>query len=70
MTKYEWYEVYVDDVHKPPLVLFLYADLSGNCHVYDPASKSTVYSSDSYEDAKAWLNEDEYYMVRGRSEVS
>lgn len=42
-------------------------DISGSWYILDPAERyQTVFSSQSYDEAKFWLLEDEYECVRGQ----
>jgi hypothetical protein len=46
-------------------------DSSGKSCVYDPNQNyELAFSSDSYEEAKLWLLEDEYERVEGRLTAS
>jgi hypothetical protein len=50
-----------------PYVLLLLSDQSGHWYVYDPAEQyKVIFASPNYEEAKLWLLEDEYELVRGR----
>ncbi len=60
-------ELWVDPTASPPYVLILLSDTQGRSCVYDPTQHyQVVFSSDSYEEAKLWLLEDEYERVEGR----
>jgi hypothetical protein len=60
-------ELWVDPTASPPYVLILLSDAQGMCCIYDPTENyQVVFSSDSYEEAKLWLLEDEYERVEGR----
>ncbi|MBW4551381.1 MAG: hypothetical protein KME35_09765 [Aphanocapsa sp. GSE-SYN-MK-11-07L] len=50
-----------------PCVLLLLSDQAGYWYVYDPAEQyKVIFASPDYEEAKLWLLEDEYELVRGR----
>lgn len=68
---WEFTELWVDPTASPPYVLILLGDNSGFFCVYDPSqSYQLVFKSDTYEDAKLWLLEDEYERVEGRLTAS
>lgn len=70
MDEYTWYEIWIEDVSRPPYVLILFGDSSGKLFdVYDLKEKYICYSASSYQDAQFWLNEDEYIKVDGRMEM-
>jgi hypothetical protein len=50
-----------------PYVLLLLSNQAGYWYVYDPAEQyKVIFASPDYEEAKLWLLEDEYELVRGR----
>src|SRR5688572_13318092 len=60
-------EAWVDPTASPPYLLMLLLDSSGRWLIIDPAQGyRTLFSTSSYEEAKAWVLEDEYEAVRGR----
>ncbi len=60
-------EVWADTTASPPYILMLLNNNSGLWHVVDPVEGYRIwFSSESYEEAKLWLLEDEYECVRGR----
>lgn len=68
---WEFTELWVDPTASPPYVLILLGDNSGTSCVYDPSqSYQLVFRSDTYEEAKLWLLEDEYERVEGRLPAS
>jgi len=63
----EFTELWVDPTASPPYVLILLSDMDGRICIYDPTQNSqVVFSSNTYEEAKLWLLEDEYERVEGR----
>lgn len=70
---WEFTEVWVDPTASPPYVLILVGNSCGSSCIYDPNQNyQLVFNSDTYEEAKLWLLEDEYEQVQGRllAEVS
>ena len=66
-NNWEFTEVWIDAMLSPPYLLLLLGNSEGNCRIYDPAQGyKIVFSSDSYEEAKLWLLEDEYEPIEGR----
>jgi hypothetical protein len=64
---WEFTELWMDTTASPPYVLILLGDSSGKTCIYDPAlSYQIVFQSDTYQEAKLWLLEDEYSLVEGR----
>ena len=64
---WEFTELWVDPTALPPYVLILLSDTDGRSCIYDPTQNyQIVFSSDTYEEAKLWLLEDEYERVEGR----
>ncbi len=64
---WEFTELWTDTTASPPYVLILLGDNSGKTCVYDPAQNyQIVFESDTYQEAKLWLLEDEYSLVKGR----
>ncbi len=64
---WEFTELWVDPTASPPYVLILLSDTDGRSCIYDPTQNyQIVFSSDTYEEAKLWLLEDEYERVEGR----
>lgn len=62
-----WYEVWTNEHFEKPYVLILREEASGSLVVTDPLLKyEKVFECQSYEDAKNWLREDEFMMVKGR----
>ncbi|KZL47632.1 hypothetical protein A2T98_22160 [Nodularia spumigena CENA596] len=71
VDNWEFSELWIDPTASPPYVLILLGDSSGNSCVYDPNQNyELAFSSDSYEEAKLWLLEDEYERVEGRLTAS
>ncbi len=68
---WEFTELWIDPTASPPYVLILLSDSSGKSCVYDPNQNyQLVFKSDTYEEAKLWLLEDEYERVEGRLPAS
>jgi len=45
----------------------LLTNSSGNCSIHDPAEGyRIVFEASSYDDAQAWLLEDEYELLEGK----
>jgi len=64
---WEFTEMWADTTASPPYVLMLLGNNSGKTCIYDPAlNYQTVFQSDTYQEAKFWLLEDEYSLVEGR----
>ncbi len=60
-------DLWVDPTASPPYVLILLRDAQGRSCIYDPTENDqVVFSSDSYDEAKLWLLEDEYERVEER----
>lgn len=61
-------EVWADTSRlQSPYILVLIQDSSGSWRILDPAEDyRVVFSSQSYEETKLWLLEDEYELVNGR----
>jgi hypothetical protein len=68
---WEFTELWIDPTASPPYVLILLSDSSGKSCVYDPNQNyQLVFKSDTYQEAKLWLLEDEYERVEGRLPAS
>jgi len=66
-SDWEFLEIWVDPTAFPPYVLMLLNDNKGYWYILDPIERDKIlFFSQSYEDAKMWLLEDEYECVRGR----
>ncbi len=66
-NSWDFAEFWMDPSASPPYALLLLGRGGGPCQVLDPSKKyKTVFASESYEDAKLWLLEDEYERVEGR----
>jgi len=64
---WEFTELWVDPTASPPYVLILLSDMDGRICIDDPTQNyQVVFSSNTYEEAKLWLLEDEYERVEGR----
>jgi hypothetical protein len=61
-----WYEVWVDEGLTPPYVLLVLPDVANKVVVFDPKENRIAHEASGYEDAKLWLQEDEYRRVEGR----
>jgi hypothetical protein len=61
-----WYEVWVDEGLTSPYVLLVLPDTGNKVVVFDPKENRIAYQASRYEDAKLWLQEDEYRRVEGR----
>ena len=60
-------ETWIDPTGFPPYVLLLLIDEAQKCYVLDPKEDyGIVFSSDSYQETRYWLLEDEYERVNGR----
>jgi hypothetical protein len=67
VSDWQFVETWIDPTSEIPYVLLLIAEEAGGFKIYDPKENySVIFSSDSYEDAKNFLMEDEYELVRGR----
>lgn len=68
---WEFTELWIDPMASPPYILILLSDSSGNSSIYDPNQNyQLVFKSNTYEEAKLWLLEDEYERVEGRLKAS
>jgi hypothetical protein len=68
---WEFTELWIDPTASPPYVLILLSDSSGNSCIYDPNQNyQLAFKSNTYEEAKLWLLEDEYERVEGRLKAS
>lgn len=66
-NNWQFTEVWIDPMLKPPYLLLLLVDHEGKCHIYDPAKNyQVIFSTNDYETAKLWLLEDEYEPIEGR----
>lgn len=66
-----WYEVWVDDGLTPPYVVVVIQHNAKEICVHDPKENDRIiYSSETYEEVKLWLLEDEYIRVTGRMELN
>jgi hypothetical protein len=63
-----WFEVWADVTASPPYLLVLWP-AAGGFEAVDPAKGSVEFRSDSYDDVVSWLLEDEYQLIRGRTEL-
>lgn len=63
-----WFELWVDDSVRPAYVLLVEPKESGEgCVVIDPKEGyAMIYSGQSYDAVRDWLQEDEYRLVNGR----
>lgn len=60
-------EIWLDIGLNPPYVLQLIHDKDGQYQIIDPQENYKIlYSTQSYEEARYWLVEDEYQIVDGR----
>jgi hypothetical protein len=67
ITSWNSVEVWIDPFLSPPYILMLLSNSSGNCRIYDPAEGyRIVFEASSYDDAQAWLLEDEYELLEGK----
>jgi hypothetical protein len=68
----KWYEVWSDETHDIPYLLFLTQcneEVEG-CQVIDPKSNNQVVKKfPDYNSAKLWLLEDEFTLIDGRMEL-
>lgn len=68
---WEFTELWIDPTASPPYVLILLGDNSGKSCIYDPNQNyHLAFKSNTYEEAKLWLLEDEYERVEGRLNAS
>jgi hypothetical protein len=66
---YEWYEVWADETHDTPYLLFLCPSPKeqGQYLILDPKEDNRVVDVlPDYDSARLWLLEDEFTLVRGR----
>lgn len=69
MDAVKWFEVWSDEDAPPYLLVLMYVDDAREFHVYDVLEKKVVFDATTYETAALWLLEDEFTMVRGRTDV-
>jgi len=63
----EWYEIWTDVSDIPYILIMGQFEKSKEIVVIDPKENDKIiFRSESYDDAKFWLLEDEYTMVDGR----
>ena len=63
----QWIEVWIDDASRGEYLLVLRGFSDGILEVIDPQKGGErVATFHAYEEATAWLNEDEYDLVEGR----
>jgi hypothetical protein len=69
----EWFEVwYVPGVDFEPALLVVVMpnpQKAGEIVVKDQCTDTILYKSDSYEDVRVWLTEDEFGFVVGREDM-
>lgn len=66
-TEWEFAEIWVDTLISPPYLLMLVKEKSGRFCIYNPAQNyKVIFASQTYEDAKMWLLEDEYERLNSR----
>jgi hypothetical protein len=63
-----WYEAWSDESFDVPYILIMgQLKNGGEIMIFDPKEDNKiVFRSNSYDEAKLWLLEDEYTMVDGR----
>ena len=67
MSKYDWFEVWVDDTTEPPYLLILFSSANEmSFDIFNPQENRFRYSTNSYHEAMFSLTEDEYIKVDGR----
>ena len=65
--EWEFAEIWVDPWPSPPYILMLVKEQSGKFSIQNPAQNyKSIFTSDTYEESKMWLLEDEYERVTGR----
>ena len=66
-TEWEFAEIWVDPWLSGPYILMLVKEQSGKFSIQNPAQNyKAIFSSDTYEESKMWLLEDEYERVSDR----
>jgi hypothetical protein len=68
MNDLKWYEVWADEMQVPPYLLLLMCFGNNSFIVTDQAERKTISQATDYDGARAWLLEDEYTLVRGRTQ--
>lgn len=64
---WDFTELWIDPTASPPYVLILLSHELGKTQIYDPAKQyQVVFASQTYQEAKLWLLEDEYERVEQR----
>lgn len=64
---WDFTELWIDRTASPPYVLILLSHDSGKTQIYDPAEHyQVIFASETYQEAKLWLLEDEYERVEQR----
>ncbi|KPQ32190.1 MAG: hypothetical protein HLUCCO16_20580 [Phormidium sp. OSCR] len=64
---WDFTELWIDRTASPPYVLILLSHESGKTQIYDPAEDyQVIFASETYQEAKLWLLEDEYERVEQR----
>lgn len=63
-----WYEVWSDESFDIPYLLVMgQPEKNSEIVIFDPKERDIIiFRSESYEEAKLWLLEDEYTLVDGR----
>ncbi|MEM8639006.1 MAG: hypothetical protein AAGG51_09355 [Cyanobacteria bacterium P01_G01_bin.54] len=60
-------EFWIDPTVSPPYILIVLSHASGKTQIYDPAGEyQVIFASQTYQDAKLWLLEDEYECIAQR----
>ena len=70
MSDVRWSEVWADSTNGSLYLLMVQELTDGTIRVTDPQkSREIVETFETYDAARAWLNEDEYDLVSGRAEA-
>lgn len=66
-NNWQFTEIWIDPTAILPYILMLLGDDQNNYCVIDPIQNyKIIFACSSYEEAKIWLLEDEYELVKGR----
>ena len=72
MPRFVWFEFWTEwwiNVEDTPEFLILGCKSPNEYQIYDAVAGTVIFESQTYDEARYWLSEDEYSPVQGRVEV-